>query len=104
MCAVEKQESGLPSEGSALELRIAASLPNLHQLRLRRRRRHRHRLQILRVAPVIQNPYLLHAGNRAPQNLKPMPMTPSADRKSTRLNSSHLGISYAVFCLKKKKK
>src|ERR1035441_10955806 len=27
-----------------------------------------------------------------------------ADRKSTRLNSSHLGISYAVFCLKKKTK
>src|SRR5205814_10456631 len=27
----------------------------------------------------------------------------SEDRKSTRLNSSHLGISYAVFCLKKKK-
>src|SRR6201999_4640147 len=26
----------------------------------------------------------------------------SSDRKSTRLNSSHLGISYAVFCLKKK--
>src|SRR5262245_65395545 len=25
------------------------------------------------------------------------------DRKSTRLNSSHLGISYAVFCLKKKR-
>src|SRR5438045_4226808 len=38
-----------------------------------------------------------------------MPCTGSAmlnselDRKSTRLNSSHLGISYAVFCLKKKK-
>src|ERR1022692_1496876 len=29
---------------------------------------------------------------------------PRADRKSTRLNSSHLVISYAVFCLKKKKK
>src|SRR5437899_7765410 len=28
---------------------------------------------------------------------------PGEDRKSTRLNSSHLGISYAVFCLKKKK-
>src|SRR6266446_365272 len=28
---------------------------------------------------------------------------PCADRKSTRLNSSHLVISYAVFCLKKKK-
>src|SRR5262245_64531370 len=27
----------------------------------------------------------------------------ATDRKSTRLNSSHLGISYAVFCLKKKK-
>src|SRR6266508_6961141 len=28
----------------------------------------------------------------------------SRDRKSTRLNSSHVAISYAVFCLKKKKK
>src|SRR5205814_6613103 len=28
----------------------------------------------------------------------------AVDRKSTRLNSSHLGISYAVFCLKKKNK
>src|SRR2546426_3807466 len=30
--------------------------------------------------------------------------SPSLDRKSTRLNSSHLVISYAVFCLKKKKR
>src|SRR3712207_8363622 len=30
--------------------------------------------------------------------------TPRVDRKSTRLNSSHANISYAVFCLKKKKK
>src|SRR3712207_7066156 len=30
--------------------------------------------------------------------------TPTTDRKSTRLNSSHANISYAVFCLKKKKK
>src|SRR5690625_5509640 len=29
---------------------------------------------------------------------------PPLDRKSTRLNSSHVAISYAVFCLKKKKK
>src|SRR3712207_7617033 len=29
---------------------------------------------------------------------------PELDRKSTRLNSSHANISYAVFCLKKKKK
>src|SRR5262245_63597142 len=33
----------------------------------------------------------------------PRPVPPK-DRKSTRLNSSHLGISYAVFCLKKKNK
>src|SRR5256885_7269664 len=31
-------------------------------------------------------------------------LTRGTDRKSTRLNSSHLVISYAVFCLKKKKK
>src|SRR5437899_7679553 len=31
------------------------------------------------------------------------PLLDARDRKSTRLNSSHLGISYAVFCLKKKK-
>src|SRR5205814_9109636 len=31
-----------------------------------------------------------------------LPTFANVDRKSTRLNSSHLGISYAVFCLKKK--
>src|SRR5690242_21494845 len=31
-----------------------------------------------------------------------MPKTRREDRKSTRLNSSHMSISYAVFCLKKK--
>src|SRR5437868_9418972 len=35
-----------------------------------------------------------------PQIFLPIP----GDRKSTRLNSSHVSISYAVFCLKKKKK
>src|SRR5205814_7006430 len=42
-------------------------------------------------------------------NLKQIPLKlhvdhTKTDRKSTRLNSSHLGISYAVFCLKKKNK
>src|SRR2546426_3380571 len=37
-------------------------------------------------------------GAESPENVR------MADRKSTRLNSSHLVISYAVFCLKKKKK
>src|SRR5437870_10904690 len=32
------------------------------------------------------------------------PAIATRDRKSTRLNSSHVAISYAVFCLKKKKK
>src|SRR5947199_1471026 len=42
---------------------------------------------------------------RDPERLRVPPATigPRLDRKSTRLNSSHLGISYAVFCLKKKK-
>src|SRR3712207_9012361 len=34
---------------------------------------------------------------------RPMRTTSGRDRKSTRLNSSHANISYAVFCLKKKK-
>src|SRR5690554_7585559 len=34
----------------------------------------------------------------------PAVMQAQGDRKSTRLNSSHVRISYAVFCLKKKKK
>src|SRR5947199_3749579 len=41
-------------------------------------------------------------GNPAPISMDEL--TLKGDRKSTRLNSSHLGISYAVFCLKKKKK
>src|SRR2546427_2291946 len=36
--------------------------------------------------------------------VKPTDATAYTDRKSTRLNSSHSQISYAVFCLKKKKK
>src|SRR5204863_12735 len=37
-------------------------------------------------------------------NIVPLPESGWIDRKSTRLNSSHVEISYAVFCLKKKKK
>src|SRR3712207_8010865 len=56
-------------------------LPAVHRARLRARRRRG------RGAP--------HGGGRCAR---------SGDRKSTRLNSSHANISYAVFCLKKKKK
>src|SRR5690242_3775409 len=38
----------------------------------------------------------------APQTLATIAAVHSVDRKSTRLNSSHMSISYAVFCLKKK--
>src|SRR2546430_8412519 len=37
-----------------------------------------------------------------PRPFRPRPLRCGADRKSTRLNSSHSQISYAVFCLKKK--
>src|SRR6266446_7334586 len=43
-------------------------------------------------------------GERRRSAREPREQSPQADRKSTRLNSSHLVISYAVFCLKKKKK
>src|SRR5262245_64313869 len=50
-------------------------------------------------------------GFRVESTRNPCPLGPrreairgSSDRKSTRLNSSHLGSSYAVFCLKKKNK
>src|SRR3712207_8193131 len=50
-----------------------------------------------------------HRGTPPPANSSRAPLhtdrTPDGrDRKSTRLNSSHANISYAVFCLKKKKK
>src|SRR3712207_7950187 len=41
---------------------------------------------------------------RAPRRGELQPEVPGEDRKSTRLNSSHANISYAVFCLKKKNK
>src|SRR2546426_4402739 len=44
------------------------------------------------------------AGVRAVRGPGPARELRERDRKSTRLNSSHLVISYAVFCLKKKKK
>src|SRR3712207_8380761 len=40
----------------------------------------------------------------AEQRVTFVPAPPEEDRKSTRLNSSHANISYAVFCLKKKNK
>src|SRR5438552_8538332 len=47
---------------------------------------------------------LSSARPRTPAGPGEDPVSGGADRKSTRLNSSHQIISYAVFCLKKKKK
>src|SRR5205085_8910651 len=44
----------------------------------------------------------LHATNNFPEITGRVCPAPCEDRKSTRLNSSHSQISYAVFCLKKK--
>src|SRR5256886_7969329 len=61
--------------------------------------RKRTRLPSRRISP--------SSGCRAPERALikvdlPAPLSPITDRKSTRLNSSHSQISYAVFCLKKK--
>src|SRR5256885_9802151 len=44
------------------------------------------------------------SGTVSPTVFRDTRSVPAPDRKSTRLNSSHLVISYAVFCLKKKKR
>src|SRR5947207_9685183 len=65
----------------------------------------RSRLQVYRRHLVpLQVPSSRSANRRAGSTPAPRARTRSArDRKSTRLNSSHTVISYAVFCLKKKK-
>src|SRR5256885_10713639 len=57
---------------------------------------------------VVRNPFWpdmksASTPGNAQASIAPMRWLMMADRKSTRLNSSHLVISYAVFCLKKKK-
>src|SRR5207249_6573978 len=55
----------------------------------------------VRLRPQRRRPHLVpHPDGRCPRDV---PTAGSIDRKRTRLNSSHVSISYAVFCLKKKK-
>src|SRR2546426_7260491 len=56
--------------------------------------------RLLLAAPSVPRATLICAFSSAATGANPL----ARDRKSTRLNSSHLVISYAVFCLKKKKK
>src|SRR5690349_23165126 len=53
-------------------------------------------------SPPAMLPFSSATASRLP--IWPICASPTVDRKSTRLNSSHVEISYAVFCLKKKKK
>src|SRR2546422_7619737 len=55
--------------------------------------------RLIKKGAVQVPPPMAAPGQRQPGNFRKTP-----DRKSTRLNSSHGYISYAVFCLKKKKK
>src|SRR5256885_9325902 len=48
--------------------------------------------------------HVVRPGERAALHRRRRRARPGGDRKTTRLNSSHLVISYAVFCLKKKNK
>src|SRR5262245_64557979 len=57
----------------------------------------------LDLAPVGEPCRALRGEERRRGRARRPEKAPPPDRKSTRLNSSHLGISYAVFCLKKKK-
>src|SRR5256885_3751081 len=57
---------------------------------------HLHRADLRRTHAIGADPLLRRSHRHEPQ------LSDVGDRKSTRLNSSHLVISYAVFCLKKK--
>src|SRR2546426_3467523 len=57
----------------------------------------------IRVLGADQRVLRAHRGIVRKDPLAALPADADVDRKSTRLNSSHLVISYAVFCLKKKK-
>src|SRR5438067_6841912 len=58
------------------------------------------RRTVLRLPVNLQTSHSL--GVQACTSLPERELCPCSDRKSTRLNSSHVSISYAVFCLKKK--
>src|SRR5207249_5416642 len=69
--------------------------------RARLRRAAPSRRHLTRLADLVRRPRAVLQRGRA---AVPSPRRAWLDRKSTRLNSSHVSISYAVFCLKKKKK
>src|SRR5207249_8020716 len=87
-----QQTSGLPS----LQWRLAASWPKSLDTLFGGAE-----LVAKRVAEITDGKFQIRAF--AAGEIVPALQVLDADRKSTRLNSSHVSISYAVFCLKKKK-
>src|SRR3712207_8900932 len=75
--------------------------PHQANLLVRRENHHQRRLEPRGVHP---RGRVQRAGDEALGVARAAPVEPAValDRKSTRLNSSHANISYAVFCLKKK--
>src|SRR3712207_7732240 len=59
------------------------------------------RSEVDRIMEHLRPNFVVHMTNATEDE---MSLVAKRDRKSTRLNSSHANISYAVFCLKKKKK
>src|SRR3989442_14700345 len=55
------------------------------------------------LAKITRRAKIIMLGNPLPIVDNPLRLAEELDRKSTRLNSSHVRISYAVFCLKKKR-
>src|SRR5690242_20832795 len=75
----------------------------LFRSRRRLRADGQHRVRKLVVALITDEPGRIRRQQPAHTLRRHSPVI-IRDRKSTRLNSSHMSISYAVFCLKKKKK
>src|ERR1039458_1636546 len=83
---------GKAAVGTAKAVSVDATDPKNPQVRIQhlKRLKREKTLAEMREAPVFQGSLLFRQFR--------LSVVPLTDRKSTRLNSSHLGISYAVFC------
>src|SRR5690625_7004825 len=80
-----------PVQPPMLAIMVDISLPSIRLKLERSFWKHSHQISILETCSRFQTPCFGLSPNSVP------------DRKSTRLNSSHVAISYAVYCLKQKK-